>query len=59
MQLYPEEFKTVRSSLYFVYYKYGILGYFKGIVPRMLRRTLMTAMAWTVYEQMTRAVGLK
>lgn len=31
--------------------KYGIQGYFKGLVPRMLRRTLMAAMAWTVYEQ--------
>ncbi|XP_001608024.2 mitochondrial glycine transporter isoform X2 [Nasonia vitripennis] len=59
MQLYPEEFKTLRSSFCFVYYKYGVLGYFKGIVPRMLRRTLMTSMAWTVYEQITRTIGLK
>ena len=24
---------------------------FRGAVPRILRRTLMAAMAWTVYEQ--------
>lgn len=59
MQLYPKEFKSLRSSFFFVYKKYGILGYFKGIVPRMLRRTLMTAMAWTIYEQITRSIGLK
>ncbi|KAL2750062.1 mitochondrial glycine transporter-like isoform X5, partial [Vespula maculifrons] len=53
MQLYPNEFKTIYSATYIVYKKYGILGYFKGIVPRMLRRTLMTTMAWTVYEQIT------
>lgn len=59
MQLYPNEFKGVYSASYFVYRKYGVLGYFKGIVPRMLRRTLMTAMAWTVYEEVTRSIGLK
>ncbi|XP_046813441.1 mitochondrial glycine transporter-like isoform X2 [Vespa crabro] len=59
MQLYPNEFKTIYSATYIVYKKYGILGYFKGIIPRMLRRTLMTTMAWTVYEQITRSIGLK
>ena len=24
---------------------------FRGVVPRTLRRTLMAAMAWTVYEE--------
>ena len=26
-------------------------GFLRGVVPRTLRRTLMAAMAWTVYEQ--------
>ncbi|KOB73830.1 putative solute carrier family 25, member 38 [Operophtera brumata] len=38
---------------------YGVKGYFKGAVPRMLRRTLMAAMAWTVFEEITRSMGLK
>lgn len=59
MQLYPNEFRNIYSATYKVYKKYGILGYFKGIVPRMLRRTLMTTMAWTVYEQITQSIGLK
>ncbi|KAH0950824.1 hypothetical protein HN011_007851, partial [Eciton burchellii] len=59
MQLYPKEFNSIYNATFFVYKKYGILGYFKGIVPRMVRRTLMTAMAWTVYEQLTRQIGLK
>ncbi|XP_058797724.1 mitochondrial glycine transporter B-like isoform X2 [Phymastichus coffea] len=59
MQLYPHEFTGVKNCFYSIYYKYGLFGYFKGIVPRMLRRTLMTAMAWTVYEQVTRSIGLK
>uniref|UniRef100_A0A670JEY8 Solute carrier family 25 member 38 n=1 Tax=Podarcis muralis TaxID=64176 RepID=A0A670JEY8_PODMU len=32
---------------------------FRGAVPRALRRTLMAAMAWTVYEQMMSKMGLK
>ncbi|KAM0728316.1 Mitochondrial glycine transporter [Formica fusca] len=59
MQLYPNEFNGIYHATFLVYKKYGVLGYFKGIVPRMLRRTLMTTMAWTVYEQVTRQIGLK
>lgn len=51
MQLYPHEFRNAYSGFIFIHTKYGLLGYFKGIVPRMLRRTLVTTMAWTVYEQ--------
>ena len=29
----------------------GIAGFFRGTVPRTVRRALMAAMAWTVYEQ--------
>ncbi|XP_033213586.1 mitochondrial glycine transporter-like isoform X2 [Belonocnema kinseyi] len=59
MQLYPSKFHNVHGAFVFVYRKYGVLGYFKGIVPRMLRRTLMTAMAWTVYERITANIGFK
>ncbi|XP_017752569.1 PREDICTED: solute carrier family 25 member 38 isoform X1 [Eufriesea mexicana] len=58
MQLYPNEFRDVRVAVFRVYKKYGVLGYFKGIVPRMLRRTLMTAMAWTVYEEVAKFLNL-
>ncbi|XP_076680876.1 mitochondrial glycine transporter isoform X2 [Andrena cerasifolii] len=59
MQLYPNEFRQVRSAIVRIHMKYGVLGYFKGIVPRMLRRTLVTAMAWTIYEEVTKSMGLK
>ncbi|PWA15478.1 hypothetical protein CCH79_00014706 [Gambusia affinis] len=38
---------------------HGLQGFFRGAVPRCLRRTMMAAMAWTVYEQMMAHVGLK
>lgn len=59
MQLYPNKFNGLWSVAVYVHGKYGVRGYFKGMVPRMLRRTLMAAMAWTIYEQVSKAVGLK
>ncbi|XP_060521789.1 mitochondrial glycine transporter A-like isoform X2 [Cylas formicarius] len=59
MQLYPHKFSGLWSVTIYVHNNYGIRGYFKGMVPRMLRRTLMAAMAWTVYEQASKALGLK
>jgi len=46
---------TVRS----IYLQQGPGGFVTGLAPRMLRRTLMAALAWTVYEKMVRSIGLK
>ncbi|XP_042868885.1 mitochondrial glycine transporter A-like [Penaeus japonicus] len=59
MQLYPHKFTSFMQAIIYVHKKYGPQGYFKGLVPRMLRRTLMAAMAWTVYEQVTKSFGMK
>ncbi|CAG10787.1 unnamed protein product [Tetraodon nigroviridis] len=42
-----------------IYTERGMGGFFRGAVPRCLRRTLMAAMAWTVYEQLMAQMGLK
>ncbi|XP_022119511.2 mitochondrial glycine transporter B isoform X1 [Pieris rapae] len=59
MQLYPEKFPNSFSAAMYVHQTYGFLGFFKGAVPRMVRRSLMAAMAWTVFEEITRSIGLK
>ncbi|XP_049868709.1 mitochondrial glycine transporter-like isoform X3 [Pectinophora gossypiella] len=59
MQLYPDKFPNTFSAAVYIHQTYGVRGYFKGAVPRMLRRTLMAAMAWTVFEEITRSIGLK
>jgi len=59
MQLFPDKFNSVPPVLVYVYKKYGITGYFKGLMPRMVRRTLVAAMSWTVYEQLMNNIGLK
>ncbi|KAK5856740.1 hypothetical protein PBY51_008315 [Eleginops maclovinus] len=42
-----------------IYREQKLQGFFRGAVPRALRRTMMAAMAWTVYEQMMAKFGLK
>ncbi|XP_038212186.1 mitochondrial glycine transporter B-like isoform X1 [Zerene cesonia] len=59
MQLYPDKFPNAFGAAMYVHQTYGFRGFFKGAVPRMVRRTLMAAMAWTVFEQITRSIGLK
>ncbi|VEN51601.1 unnamed protein product [Callosobruchus maculatus] len=59
MQLYPNKFNGLWAVAVYVNAEHGMKGYFKGLVPRMLRRTLMAAMAWTIYERVSMKIGLK
>lgn len=59
MQLYPQKYKKLRQAIVFVYKSDGVKGFWRGIVPRTLRRTLMAALAWTVYEEVAKSCGLK
>ncbi|GAA6215478.1 solute carrier family 25 member 38-A-like [Lates japonicus] len=47
------------EAIRYIYMEHGLQGFFRGAVPRSLRRTMMAAMAWTVYEQMMAHIGLK
>jgi len=59
MQLYPQRYSSVPLSISLVFKESGIKGFFSGTVPRIVRRTLMATMAWTVYEQVINYTGLK
>ena len=50
MQLRPNEYPNVKVTTLAILNENGINGLFRGIVPRMIRRTLMSSLAWTVYE---------
>ena len=39
--------------------KYGPRGFFLGIGVRMLRRSLMAGLAWSVYERAMKRLGIK
>ncbi|XP_014679058.1 PREDICTED: solute carrier family 25 member 38-A-like [Priapulus caudatus] len=58
IQIFPGRFSSVTHVVRYVYRVYGIQGYFKGLIPRTMRRTMMAAMAWTVYEQVMSNFGL-
>jgi solute carrier family 25 protein 38 len=51
MQLLPKENANLWKASARVYAQSGIGGFAVGFVPRMLRRTMMTVLAWTVYEK--------
>ncbi|XP_053274440.1 mitochondrial glycine transporter B isoform X2 [Pleuronectes platessa] len=50
---------STADAVRYIYKEHGMGGFFRGAVPRSLRRTLMAAMAWTVYEQLMAQMGLK
>lgn len=58
LQLFPHKYTSTGSVVFSVYKTNGVQGLFKGLVPRTLRRTLMAALSWTVYEQLSRKLGL-
>ncbi|XP_033121495.1 mitochondrial glycine transporter A-like [Anneissia japonica] len=59
MQLYPEKYKTISVTIRKIMAEEGAKAMYTGLVPRCLRRTLMAAMAWTVYEQVMSTFGQK
>lgn len=59
LQLYPHKYNGNGDAVLSILKANGVNGLFKGIVPRTLRRTLMAALSWTVYEQLSRELGLK
>jgi solute carrier family 25 protein 38 len=59
MQLYPHKFSKFTTVIIYVFKKEGAVGFLRGVIPRTMRRTMMAALAWTVYEQVMASVGLK
>lgn len=60
MQLHPERYGgSSLTAVTSIFRASGAKGFLVGLAPRMLRRTLMSALAWTVYEEIMRQVGLK
>lgn len=58
LQLFPHKYNSTGSAVFCVFKTNGVQGLFKGLVPRTLRRTLMAALSWTVYERLSRKLGL-
>lgn len=59
MQISSGKALSLPATVRMVYSAHGSQGFWRGLTPRLLRRTMMAALAWTVYENVMRNVGLK
>jgi len=57
MQLQPGP--SLPATVSSLFREAGLAGFSAGLAPRMIRRTVMAALAWTVYERMTKSLRLK
>jgi solute carrier family 25 protein 38 len=53
IQLDPSKYKSSVNAAKLIYLKDGLNGFMKGILPRSLRRVLISVMSWTLYEKIT------
>ena len=47
------------SVIKMVHSQRGFQGFFVGLLPRIVRKSLMSALAWTVYERVTQQMFTK
>jgi len=59
MQIQPEVYRSIVHASRKILADAGPRGFLIGFAPRMLRRALMSAFAWTIYEEIMRKMGLK
>lgn len=50
---------TVVATIATLHREAGLVSFAAGLAPRMLRRTVMAALAWTVYEKVISSLKLK
>lgn len=50
MQLFPKKNRTLFAVVRNTYKEHGFLGFYQGILPRIMKRTIFAAIAWTLYE---------
>ena len=59
MQLQTRGNKTLVKTCSRILIKYGPRGFFLGLAPRLVRRSLMAGLAWSVYERAMKTLGIK
>lgn len=59
IQLYPTRYQGTAHCVTVIFSQYGFAGFMRGLTPRCLRRTLISALSWTVFEEIMRRLKLK
>ncbi len=52
------EYTSVLEAFRRVYTKYGLIGFYKGLIPNYLKVVPVVSINFVVYEYMKRALGL-
>ncbi|CAF2086053.1 unnamed protein product [Rotaria magnacalcarata] len=53
-QVAPTDYRNVHMTIKFILQTYGLIGFASGFLIRAVRRTLVAATAWTLYESFLR-----
>jgi solute carrier family 25 protein 38 len=51
IQLKPQEYKNMVFAFNKIFKAEGSRGFFAGMAPRVIRKSLSSAISWTVYEE--------
>ena len=54
IQLKPQEFQNTLHAAQLTFHQDGLRGFFLGLVPRLVRKTLSAAITWTLYEELVK-----
>ncbi|KND01197.1 uncharacterized protein SPPG_04287 [Spizellomyces punctatus DAOM BR117] len=54
MQLKPSDYSTMFQSARKIAREERAIGFFSGMLPRLLRKTVSSAITWTIYEEIVR-----
>jgi len=57
MQLFPSRYR--HDPLRRIFKDQGFSGFFVGLLPRLVRRTLIATMSWTVYDKVMQSFGME
>ncbi|KAJ3015960.1 hypothetical protein HKX48_004299 [Thoreauomyces humboldtii] len=57
MQLDPARYATMPATAWKIATEERISGFFAGMLPRLLRKTVSAAITWTIYEEIVRWAG--
>eukprot|EP00842_Homolaphlyctis_polyrhiza_P004330 jgi/Hompol1/4899/HPOL_004009-RA len=59
MQLKPSEYRRLLSSFVRIAREEGWNGFFSGTLPRLLRKSIGSAISWTIYEELSQRMKSK
>ena len=59
MQLQSSTYKNILAASIIIFKSKGINGFFAGATPRIMRRSLMSAISWTFFDTLSKAFNQK